>query len=119
MVLHVLRALFVLLMASVGFYFIQQDPRALKDLDIYVWVTPAIGMTIAVLLVCIDILAPRKKLVIFSGTFFGLVVGLIIAYVLSFVVQLLVEQYGGHLTVAQRLKVVQFINLIVSVACCY
>ena len=69
MILHLLRALFVLLMAAVGFFFVRQDPRPLEKLDVYVWLLPAIGLSVGVLLVCIDILSPRKKLAAFAGTF--------------------------------------------------
>ena len=89
MVLHVLRALFILLMAAVGVLFIEEmapiyPDRLAGDGDRGV---------VAVFLVCIDILAPRQKLAIFSGTFFGLVVGLSIAYALSFVMPLIVDQF--------------------------
>jgi uncharacterized protein YacL len=119
MILHILRALFVLLMAAVGFFFVYQDPRPLEKLEVYVWILPGIALSVGVLLVCIDILAPRKKLAVFSGTFFGLVVGLVIAYVLSFVVQLLVNQYATSLSEEQRLRSIQFINMMISVAACY
>src|SRR5438045_6733289 len=109
MILHLLRALFVLLMAAVGFFFVRQDPRPLAKLDVYVWLLPAIGLTVGVLLVCIDILSPRKKLAAFAGTFLGLIVGLCIAYALSFIVQWLVDQYGTSLSSEQQLRVVQFI----------
>src|SRR5438552_3692607 len=52
MILHVLRALFVLLMAAVGFFFAFQ-PQPPLDLDISV----VIAIAFAGLLVCIDILA--------------------------------------------------------------
>lgn len=119
MILHILRALFVLLMVAVGFVFIQQSPEDLGDLQTYVWLTPAVALTVGVALVCIDILAPRRKLAIFSGVFFGLVVGLIVAYVLSFVVDLLVVQYGTGLSGPQRTQLVTFINLTLSIICCY
>src|SRR5436190_9954751 len=106
MTLHLLRALFVLLMAAVGFFFVYQDPRPLEKLDVYVWIVPGVALTFGVLLICIDILAPRRKLAIFAGTFFGLVVGLLIAFVLSFVVRLLVDQYGSALMQEQRDRVV-------------
>ena len=67
------------------------------------------------LLVCIDILAPRRKLAIFSGTILGLIVGLLIAYVLSFVVRLLVETYGS----GDKERIIQYINMVISIACCY
>ena len=91
MILHLLRALFVLLMAAVGFFFVFDNPKEVDNIDVVVWILPAVAL--AVLLVCIDILAPRRKLAIFSGTILGMVVGLLIAYVLSFVVTLLVTQY--------------------------
>jgi uncharacterized protein YacL len=119
MILQILRALFVLLMAAVGFFFVRQDPRPLAKLDVYVWLLPAIGLSVGVLLICIDILSPRKKLAAFAGTFLGLIVGLCIGYVLSFIVQLLVEQYGTSLSSEQQLRVIQFVDMIVTVACCY
>src|ERR1700742_3013610 len=97
MVLNVLRALFILLMTAAGWYLIRQaDPVTLPPwLRDYTWLAVAVTLTLGVLLVSIDILAPRKKLVVFSGTFLGLLVGLTVAYALSFVVQLLVEQFAG------------------------
>ncbi len=111
MILHVLRALFVLLMAAVGFFFAFQESPPL-DLDISVVIAIAVG----VLLVCIDILSPqRRKLAIFSGTFFGLIVGLLVAYVLSFVVRLLVVQYAT----GNQEALIRYINMLISVAACY
>src|SRR5687768_12534720 len=90
MILHILRALFVLLAAAVGFFFAFQSNPPL-DVD----VTIIIPIAFAVFLICIDILSPaRRKLAVFSGTLLGLIVGLVIAYMLSFVVQLLIVQYA-------------------------
>ena len=113
MILHLLRALFVLLMAAVGFVFVFDNPREVDNIDVVVWILPAVAL--AVLLVCIDILAPRRKLAIFSGTILGMVVGLLIAYVLSFVVTLLVTQY----VTGDQERITRYINMVVSVACCY
>src|SRR5207244_12534768 len=115
MVLLVLRALFVLLMASVGFFFAFEAPRPLISPGLDVWLLPPIAIAIAVLLVCIDILAPRKKLIVLSGTFFGLVVGLVIAYVLSFIVRMLVEQYAT----GDKERIIQYITMMLAVAACY
>src|SRR5688572_2371457 len=93
MILHLLRALFVLLMAAVGCFFaLSGHPLITQDLDYFL--RPAVGIAVGVLLMSIDILAPRKKLAIFSGTFLGVVVGLMTAYALSFIVRLLVQQYA-------------------------
>src|SRR5688500_5889687 len=113
MILHLLRALFVLLMAAVGFFFVFEDPNPVDNIDVVFWILPAVAL--AVLLVCIDILAPRSKLAIFSGTILGLVVGLLIAYVLSFLVTLLVTQY----VTGDQDRIIRYVNMVVSVACCY
>src|SRR5690348_8482918 len=98
MVLNILRALFVLLMTAVGWLFLRhlqviagdQSRTTPLPMPEYTWLAVATSLTIGVFIVCVDILAPRRKLTIFSGTFLGLVVGLIIAYALSFVVQMVV-----------------------------
>src|SRR4051812_28540647 len=111
MIFHILRALFILLMAAVAFFFVYQDPRP----DLTGWTLPAVALTVAVVLVCIDILTPRRKLAVFSGTLFGLIVGLFIAYVLSFVVRLIVVQWVE----GDQERIVKFVDMMVAVACCY
>jgi uncharacterized protein YacL len=74
---------------------------------------------VGVFIVSIDILAPRKKLVVFSGTFLGLLVGLIIAYALSFIVQLIVEQWIGGADADQRRKLIEVLDLLLGVVACY
>src|SRR5688572_9614820 len=120
MILHVLRALFVLLMAAVGWAFIKDPEQSLGPNN---WLSLAIALVVGVLIVCLDILAPRKKLAVFSGAFLGLIVGISIAYALSFVTALLVDQYiaatKANVTMNMRDGVVQFINLLVGVVTCY
>src|SRR5689334_19401967 len=90
MILHVLRALFVLLMTAAGWFYISNQ-GALGGVNS--WLAVPITLSLGVLFVCIDILSPRTKLAVFSGTILGLVVGLALAYGLGFVVQFLVDQY--------------------------
>jgi uncharacterized protein YacL len=118
MVLQILRALFVLLMAAVGWHFVKQNanPLVIGQFD---WLTPAITLAIGVLFVCIDILAPRKKLAIFSGTFFGLLVGLLMAYAMSYVVVLLVDRLMPDATDVQRKATVEYLNMVIGLICCY
>jgi hypothetical protein len=103
-------------MASAGYYGIQQiDPLSLPVwLRDYTWLAMMLTISLGVFLVCIDILAPRRKLVILSGTFLGLLVGLLMAYALSFVVKLLVEQFASAGTNVEQLdRLIQFINLVI------
>ncbi len=90
MVLHILRALFVMLMAAAGYHYLGKLGGTEKDPSYW---SMSVALIIGVALICVDILAPRRKLMIFSGTFFGLVVGITIAYALSFVVRLLADRY--------------------------
>jgi uncharacterized protein YacL len=120
MILHILRALFVLLMAAVAWSFIK-DPYTQFSPNI--WLAMAIGVTVAVFLVSIDILSSRKKLAIFSGVFFGLVIGVSIAYAFSFVTPLIVDYYRSmteyQLSQKEYDALVRYINLFVGTATTY
>ena len=94
--LTILRALFILLMAAVGWHYVVDKDT---PLGAQTWLALAIALALGVFAVCLDILSPRRKLGLFAGVFFGLIVGVAMAYALSFVVQLLVEQL---VTVARR-----------------
>jgi uncharacterized protein YacL len=95
-----------------------------------------VTLCVGVFIVCADILSPRRKLAMFSGTFLGLVVGIFIAYALSFVVTLIVDNYLPAISdsaqdflgksyminkkaVSNRDMVVQNVNLVLGVICCY
>ncbi len=122
MVLQVLRAVFILLMAAAGYFYIQHaDPAALPVwMRDWTWLALAVAVVLAVTITCIDILAPRKKLAIFSGTFLGLLVGLVIAYGLSFMVTLVVEQFvASGLDTEQRRYLIQFVTLLLGITACY
>ena len=113
MVLNVLRALFILLMAAVGYASLAVG-----------WLAMLAAVGIGLLFVAIDILTPRaRKLSLFAGTFFGLVVGLTVAIGLSFATELLVDQmlaFGNHsLGTPYRRNLVAFVNLAIGVSCCY
>jgi len=112
MVLHVLRGLFILLMAAVGWFYLQLT-----------WLAMGLALSVGVLFVCIDIVSPRRKLAVFSGVLFGLVVGILIGYALSFPVQLIADQmfsvlerYPGD---EYKARTIEFIQLIVAVVTCY
>src|SRR5436853_5821872 len=127
MILHVLRALFILLMGAVGYFLLLQPQQVFGA---YTWLTLGIVLSIGVLIVCVDILSPRRKLAVFSGTFLGLLVGVFIAYALSFVVTLVVDYViavvNGHdptkpvvITDRSRGDIIQFINMMVGITVCY
>jgi len=125
MILHILKALFILLMGAIGWFYLQSPSQFWGE---FTWLTMAVSLIASVFIVCVDILSPRSKLAIFSGTAFGLIVGVFLAYALSYVVRLLVEQFMPLATIpdplllafqARRESLTQFINLLVGVSCCY
>jgi uncharacterized protein YacL len=120
MILHILRALFVLLMAAVAWSFIK-DPYT--QFSPNTWLAMAIGLAVAVFLVSIDILSSRKKLAVFSGVFFGLVIGVSIAYAFSFVTPLVVDYYRSmteyQITQKEYDALVRYINLFIGTATTY
>jgi uncharacterized protein YacL len=126
MVLHVLRALFILLMAAAGWFYLSNlTPEGFQTAvgGEASWLVFPITLTIGVLFVCIDILAPRRKLAIFSGTILGLLVGAAVSYGLSFVVQFLIDQFreaNPHaLLNEQYISLAYFIKSIVGIVCSY
>jgi uncharacterized protein YacL len=122
MVLNILRALFVLLMASIGWDFITRG----TPVGGLTWPVVAIALVVGVVILCIDILSPRKKLAVFSASLFGIVVGLFIAYALSFVVRLMVDQYvrqsdqeAAEAFLARKTALVDFCDMLLGVSMCY
>jgi uncharacterized protein YacL len=125
MVLTFLRALFILLMAAVGWSYVKSPAQPAAD---YTFLAMAITISVGTLLICVDILAPRQKLAIFSGIFFGLIVGIASSYALSFIVQLLTDRYMqapdiGAPNYAHWKAVhdgtISYIDLALGIACCY
>jgi uncharacterized protein YacL len=78
-----------------------------------------VTLSIGVVVVCIDILSPRRKLAIFSGVFFGLVVGMTTAYGFSFIVGLLVDRYMPDATNAEKAAITSYLNIVIAVVCSY
>ena len=119
--LNLLRGLFVLLMAAVGWTFVVADPTKLGDLESSRWMAMAFATTLGVAMVVVDILAGRRKLIVFGGVAFGTLIGLIIAYALSFAVALLInnivlpEGLGGDTNRA----LISFLNLLIGGAAVY
>lgn len=89
-VLLILRGVFILLLAAVGWHYVVDINRPLGP---QTWLALALALSIAASAVCLDILAPRRKLTLFAGTFLGLIVGVAMSYALSFLIQLLIEQF--------------------------
>ncbi len=134
MLLHILRAVFVLMVAGLAMTYAEQVYMEVNAVAILVG---AIGL--GVFFIGLDVFIPRKSLSARSGLFFGLVGGLVIAYGLSLVVDLVVASRwpelidaGGEARaaaaetsgeagagVASGKALVSTIKLLIGVICCY
>lgn len=122
MLIQIIRALFVLIMAAIGYAYIADSEN--QPLGHLTWTLMALAVVVAVGFVCVDILSPRKKLQVFAGTFFGLLVGVLIAWALSFVIPLIVTQLVTafpdtlQATTNQR-ALIDFLTLLVGAVAVY
>lgn len=130
MVLWLIRVAFILVIFGVGYAAIAGDQPPLGR---YTWLLLAASLIIGVFVMIGDYVAPRRKLSIFAGAFFGLLVGIVLAYALSFVTQPIIDQFvvprldliqgTGVISAAVRARQVaaltQYVNLIVGSITCY
>ena len=119
MTLQILRALFVLFMASIGYNYVNKSPGVFGEST---GLALAFAVVLSVLVLAMDILSSRRKLLAFSGVVAGLLVGLAIAYILSFTVGWLVDVVmptGGKGDNEVRKQLVSFFTLLMAVICCY
>ncbi len=123
-VIWAIRVAFILVIFGVGWAAIVNPQQPLGSST---WILLAISLVIGVLVMIGDFVAPRKKLSVFAGTFFGLLVGIVLAYALSFVTQPLVallfessaksDLFSGGTRQMEALT--QYLNLIIGAITCY
>jgi uncharacterized protein YacL len=110
-VFHVLRIVFVLLLAGVAVRFM--DSPARPDWLPINLVIPSF-LVFGIIVVTIDIMIPGKSLAALSGVFFGLLVGMFGAYGLSLVVDMVMAA-----TPAPPEMLVKTVKLSMGIICCY
>ena len=121
MILTIIRGLFVLLMAAAGYSIVTSDFSKIPVLGGQNWLAMSFCLTLAILIISIDILAGRRKLAVFSGIAFGVLVGITITYALSFGVLLLIDNVvlpGGQGSATNR-AIANSLNLILGCVSCY
>lgn len=121
MALNVLRGLFVLLMAAVGYSFVVADPAQVGQLQGTNWLALAASLVAASGMIVLDVLAGRRKLAIFSAIAFGILIGLIITYALSLGVALIVNNFifPGSADNPENEAVISFLTLLIGCVSCY
>ena len=97
MLLWTFRLIFLVVILSVLFVSVSSDPLTTETNSPSFWavVCSAFGMAIFVLL--LDILTPKKKLSALAGVFFGLLVGMLISGALSPAVDVITQAYSIHM----------------------
>ena len=102
MLLHILRALFILLLAAVAWSFLAGDSDPM-GIPLFAWmqyhkdIVLLASLLVGVAVVVVDVFIPQKSLGVVSAVFFGLVVGMVAAFGLSLIINLMVESFGPEL----------------------
>ncbi len=118
MVLWILRAMFVILIAAVSLSAVTRDRSIPAENSM--WLVAG-GIILAIAMVGLDLLLPRKSLAALSGAFLGLIVGMAVAYGLSLIVNLLIEVYAPGLApdAGEENTVISAVKLVIGIICCY
>ena len=121
MALNILRGLFVLLMAAVGYSFVVADPKTVGELQGINWLALTGSLITATGMIVLDIAAGRRKLAIYSAIAFGTLIGLVITYALSLGVALLIDNFilPGSADNPENEALISFTTLLIGCASCY
>jgi len=112
MLLAILRAIFILIVASVTMTYVNLlHSEALPAEAILI-----IGIGLAAIILGLDVFIPKKSLLAMSGVFFGLVVGIMIAYGAGLVLDLLIEAFRPTLI---GTAIVSTTKVLIGVVSCY
>jgi len=109
-----LRALFVILIATVAFTAVGEETSELAKWR-FPFMVSAIGF--ALVLIGVDMFLPRKSLAALSGAFLGLLVGMVAAYGFGLVLDMLLE--AARWSVQGAGTVVSAVKLMIGLICCY
>ncbi|MFH1747721.1 MAG: PIN domain-containing protein [Planctomycetota bacterium] len=123
MVLWILRALFIILIAAIGFSAVG-EPSGVEgdDLGRYRYTLMVAAILLACAMITVDLFVTRKSLAALSGAFLGLVVGIVMAFALGLILdRLLLPVYAAELTedAAAGRNVIVAVKLMLGIVCCY
>ncbi len=112
MLLWVFRAIFSIVLLAVLIANLSSYAIAGSE-DKWAVLWSALGMAVFVLF--LDILTPKKKLGALAGVFFGLLVGMLLSMALGYVVTMITESYGIDL-IPEAIKAIKWL---MSICICY
>ena len=121
MLLHILRAIFVLLVIAVAMIYIggATDQAESKLLVYHRDAVLLAALGLAILIVAVDVLVPQKSLMAISGLFFGLIVGMVVTYGLCLIINLMIESFAPQLVGDRDSPLISAVKLLLGVISCY
>ncbi|NIA06407.1 MAG: TRAM domain-containing protein [Actinobacteria bacterium] len=116
LLLHILRGVFVLIVASIAFLYADQVP-GMKE-------KPEASILFAVmgafLIIVVDMVWPRKSLRALAGVLFGLLAGMLVTYVFSLIASFLASVFMPSIEIGDNPRTaLQFIKFMVGAVSCY
>ncbi len=114
MLLSTLRALFILIVASVAMNYAELNVGQTESLPATAIL--AISLGLAILVIALDVFIPQKSLLAISGLFFGLVIGLLVTWGINRILDLLVDAYRPGLA---NDALINTTKVLIGIVCCY
>ena len=121
MVLWVLRGLFLILIAAVGFSAVGESALD-EDFGRYRYYLMVGAILVGCAMIAVDLLMPRKSLAALSGVFLGVVVGMVVAFGFGFILDMVIDTFAPALAAAadgQANPAVAAVKLMIGIVCCY
>jgi len=115
MLLWVFRAIFAIVLLSVLVANLSSDDIAGAEDKTNFWAVLWSALGMAVFVLFLDILTPKKKLSALAGVYFGLLVGMLLSMALAPVVDMITESYGLNL-IPEAIKAIKWM---MSICICY
>ncbi len=112
--LHTLRAFFVLAIMAAGWSLVEAGDILPENRTLLFFAF----LLLAVAIIVLDVVLPRKSLAAISGLFFGLVVGLFLSYGLSLVLNLLTDVFLPRPD-ASLVRALGAVKVLLGIICCY
>ncbi len=116
MLITILRALFVLIVASVAMNYAEYH---YQNANVPATAILVIALGVAALVVSLDIFVPQKSLLAISAVFFGLVIGMLIAFGAGLILDLLVDAYKPAFLAAGGNALISTTKVLIGVISCY
>jgi len=115
LLLHILRGIFVLIVAAIAFLYADQVPGIKENPEAAI----LFAVMGAFLIIVVDMIWPRKSLRALAGVLFGLLAGMLVTYVFSLIASFLASVFMPSTEVGDPRTLLQFVKFMVGAVSCY